>query len=479
MAQLSTRLHSISDRSLLFAFLAVAAALLGIFLFIEHLSDAFQYARRPRGNATFIFAALLSVAGVIYLSLFAFAEKLRPTRPIIIIGVLVGLIARGIFFNTNPILEDDWHRYLWDGGAVSVGVNPYSIPPARAMTHDISGIKVSLSDDPDIARLQKLGEAEPHFPERINYPFVATIYPPVAQAAFALAYQIAPFQLDAWRAVLLVVDALTLALLLVFLRRKNMSALWALLYWWNPIVIVSAFNGAHMDTLLGPFLIGAILLAELKRSRLAAIALAGAAGVKLWPLILAPIVFRNLRGRWREIFITGAVFAITLAIIFAPMAEAFYSRESGLIAYADGWRTNTFFFFYLSEAANAIHDNGIRVLRFIIAALIAAGALWMFFSDRARDIPMAGAATMIIIALYILGPTGYPWYLIWFTLLAPLAPSIGIASFTVALPLYYIRFPFSYDGNDAIFNWFVTPMEFIPPTIFAIWSIYRRRLWAL
>ena len=37
--------------------------------------------------------------------------------------------------------------------------------------------------------------------ERINYPGLTTVYPPVAQAAFALAYWLKPWSLDAWRLV--------------------------------------------------------------------------------------------------------------------------------------------------------------------------------------------------------------------------------------------------------------------------------------
>ena len=441
------------------------------------MSPTFEYGLRYQKADVFTFAGLLSLAGGVYLLIFWFAPNIAPTRPTVIIIVLIGLGARAMFFGSTPIFEDDWYRYLWDGAVVNEGVNPYALAPARAMNIDITGRPVPLSDDPVIAKLQKLGAAEPHYPERIGYPFISTIYPPLAQAAFALSTKISPFNLDAWRAVLLGFDIISLWILLTILRRKNISALWAMLYWWNPIVIVTAFNAGHMDILMTPFLLGAVALAQFEKPRLAAVSLAGAIGVKLWPIILTPVLFRALNGDIKRIAATGAVLAITTAIIMFPMAQSFYARESGLIAYADGWRTNAFLFYFASEGAALIHENGPRVLRFLITAIVGAVALWMFFSRRAREIPLAGASSIIILFIFVIGPTGYPWYITWFVALAPLAPSIGIASFSVAIPMYYLRFVYTQSRTGEFFDFALTPIEFIPPILLTIWSLKRRRLW--
>ena len=59
------------------------------------------------------------------------------------------------------ILSDDLYRYLWEGRLVLQGGNPYVTPPESIGTMD--GVR-----------------------ELVNHPSIAAIYPPLAQATFAL-----------------------------------------------------------------------------------------------------------------------------------------------------------------------------------------------------------------------------------------------------------------------------------------------------
>ncbi|NQY38929.1 MAG: hypothetical protein HRT80_02415 [Henriciella sp.] len=72
--------------------------------------------------------------------------------------------------------------------------------------------------------MEKLAAEHSDLHERINYPYVATIYPPLTQAAFAVAHWIAPFDLNGWRTVLLVVDVLAFVLLITSLRAYERRA---------------------------------------------------------------------------------------------------------------------------------------------------------------------------------------------------------------------------------------------------------------
>ncbi len=49
----------------------------------------------------------------------------------------------------------------------------------------------------------------------MNHSYLRSIYPPVAQAAFALAHWIGPWEVSAWRLVLLLFDTMTLGLLIL------------------------------------------------------------------------------------------------------------------------------------------------------------------------------------------------------------------------------------------------------------------------
>ncbi len=50
-----------------------------------------------------------------------------------IIGV--GLLSRLILIPSQPVLEDDYYRYLWDGAVTAHGYNPYVYSPLDAMDY--------------------------------------------------------------------------------------------------------------------------------------------------------------------------------------------------------------------------------------------------------------------------------------------------------------------------------------------------------
>ena len=311
---------------------------------IARISPAFSYGTAPPLEAVVAFAMLMMIAGGAFLALLLLVPRMTRHKTALFCFVGFGLLMRLIFFGSTPIYEDDWYRYLWDGAVLSNGVNPYVVAPADASLVNSLGRATPPSMDPETQALQKLGADNAYWPERINYPFVTTIYPPVAQAAFALAHLIEPFNLNAWRFVLLIVDVVALGVILHLLKRWNRSPLWVLLYWWNPLVIFTTFSAAHMDILLVPFVGAALLLVAQEKPRLSAIALGAAAGVKFWPIILAPVLFRRWRANFKMLASITFVFFSALLFFVGPMFLFFAPEESGLSVYANTWQRNAFLF---------------------------------------------------------------------------------------------------------------------------------------
>ncbi len=194
-----------------------------------------------------------------------FDQRLRD-RPDSVVIFVAGLASRIICCLGEPILEDDYQRYLWDGAVTASGHNPYRYAPSDVVRGGTSHSLADIADQSGIV-LQRIGHGE-----------LTTIYPPIAQSAFAAAYLVAPFSLGAWRVVLLVADLATFLLLMRLLTKMGRSQLWVSVYWWNPLVIKHVFNAAHMDALLLPPLLSAVLLAE-HRPRLATSAVGIAMGV--------------------------------------------------------------------------------------------------------------------------------------------------------------------------------------------------------
>ena len=459
------------------AFLLIGVAVVASLSLLPVLSSLYPYGEIPNWNKTFLFVGILSLSGIFYGVTLLLLPRMDASRRVLAAAILLGFLARLVFFGSTPMFEDDWHRYLWDGAVVNAGLDPYAASPAQGLSVDLEGNAIAISSDPTIARLQSIGADHPHFPERINYPYVTTIYPPLALSAFAAANLIAPFNLDAFRLVLLVADTATIALLIFLLRAYGRSPYWAVLYWWNPILIITGFNAAHMDILLGPFLLAALAFATFRRPRLAAIGLAAAAGIKLWPIVLAPVVFRAWRKDIKEILISGSVFAISLLAFTAPLILSLQSQHSGLGAYATGWVTNSFLFSYASAGLSAITENGAQVIRIFIAGIVGAAACWFAFSRRGLAAPLPAAMMLTVVLLFFLSPTGYPWYAAWFLLLAPFAPLAGVALLTVLLPIYYLRFLMAANGWDYAFNHGFTLIEFGAPLLVLLLELRKRPPW--
>ena len=100
------------------------------------------------------------------------------------------------------------------------------------------------------------------------------------QGAFALAHVLGPWSLVAWRLVVCALDLATLALVVAILRKLKLPVLRSIVYWWNPLVVKELFNSAHMDVIVLPFVLGAVLLSMHRKLIWAAACLALGVGTK-------------------------------------------------------------------------------------------------------------------------------------------------------------------------------------------------------
>lgn len=238
--------HS-SSNSLLWILtgLALVSALVGVCL----LSLSFDHDPRNIEKPILPLVLVMAFAGAIYLLALRKTNLLR-NRWLLIWIFGIGLVARLLMFFT-PILEDDHYRYLWDGGVVASGFNPYQYAPKAFLTPSETIIP---------SELKILAKEAGTILQHVNHPELRTIYPPLAQGTFALAHWISPWSLSAWRVVLLVTDVSTLILLsyVLFIFGFPMKGL--VVYWWNPLLIKEIYNSGHMDVLLFPFLLATFFL---------------------------------------------------------------------------------------------------------------------------------------------------------------------------------------------------------------------------
>ena len=362
----------------------------------------------------------------------------RETRIVLAIIVATGVAARLVMFTSEPVLEDDYQRYLWDGAVTASGANPYTQSPLSVAEAGASG------------ELAQLVKSSGPILRRINHPHLTTIYPPVAQAAFALANMISPWSLNAWRIVLLGCEIATLGLLLMLLKHTMRSPLWVALYWWNPLVIKEVANSAHMDAVVVTLVMLALLLAVTQRALLATTALALAAAAKLWPVLLLPLILRPLLGDPRRLAIAFTIFAAVLAPMMVPMIASNAGVQSGLSAYAQTWSTNSALLPLLQGAVEALlqaaslsASSAPLIVRGLLAAVVGVFAFAIARPDIKNPHDLVARAGIVVAALLLLSPAQYPWYALWLVPFLAFAPTPALLLMTATLPLYYASFHFA------------------------------------
>jgi hypothetical protein len=420
-------------------------------------------------TATLVLAGLLYCLGLPLLVERASAKRDTPLRAVVFCIIVTGLIARLALFASEPMLEDDYQRYLWDGAVTASGHNPYAMAPEQA-----------LAEGNDLA---KVARESGQVVRRINHSDLKTIYPPVAQAAYALAYAIDPWGLNAWRSVLLAFDIATLTLILLLLRDVGRSPIWSALYWWNPLVIKELFNSAHMEAVVLPFVLSALLLAIRKRHVLAAGSLAMAVGAKIWPGLLLPLVLRGSVRDGRSLVYAILVFVLLVALWAAPVWFGGVDSNSGFVAYASSWQTNSALFPALERAANSTFaltglptDMAGTAARGLLAVILAGVALAIAVKPIESPDDLIGRAGLVVAALVLLSPAQFPWYAVWFAPFLPFRPWFGFLLLTATAPLYYLRFYFLAAHKPNVFDEIVVWIVWVPVwAALALEAVHRRK----
>ena len=199
---------------------------------------------------------------------------------VLVIGVIVRLAA----LSGPPVTSDDLYRYAWDGRVQNAGIDPYrSVPESHA--------EVGLHERwlwPSSAVCDTL--RRPAGCTRINRPDVRTIYPPVAEAWFAVVSRLGGgngSRHKPWQLAGLATELALLALLPLALRRWGHDERWVALYALAPFPILEVVNNGHVDGLAAAITVAALVVAGSRRDRafLAGVLIGAAALVKLYPAI--------------------------------------------------------------------------------------------------------------------------------------------------------------------------------------------------
>ena len=285
----------------------------------------------------------------------------------------------------QPLFDDDYFRFLWDGYQLIHGVSPYANSPAA-----------------NVARTD-LSEPWHDVLAQINHPDVPTIYGPFLQAMFALAVSLGGAQPIGLQAVFCGID---LALIGVLLR-VGIAPRWVMLYAVNPLAIKEICFSLHPDGVIAAALVFAVLALARQRALMSGFWTAAVVCAKL-PLALLVFALSARNPTHRKAVMLAALIATAF---YAPFILSGTDPFIGLKSFAQDWRFNALGFSVFEWIA-----TGHARVALAIFYLICGAALALLVARHRVD---AAAALVLWLALIVAcSPAVNPWY--WLPLL-PLA----------------------------------------------------------
>jgi alpha-1,6-mannosyltransferase len=348
------------------------------------------------------FIIWLAVAGIAYLlAMREFFSTPRFARRVIVIGLGLTAVWHLLFLLKAPGLDDDIHRYVWDGRVQRLGYNPYILVPG----------------DPALAALHT---AETR---TLNHPDMPSPYPAGAQLFFRGVTAIHE-SVFAMKVAFVLCELAIVLVLLNVLRSSGQATHWILAFAWNPLLATEVAGSGHVD-IVGALLLLVSFAALWRRWRaVAAVALGLAIAVKFLPIVLLPLYWRRLR--IRDALMSVCVFGL----LYVPFLERGRIPIGSLGTYVHSFRFNDPVFAGLEPVTTPQVAAGLAVLAGIFAAI------WLRIKSAAR---YSGAFAWPMAASLLCAPVVYPWYLLWLLPFLRSASTLPIIIWTVSIiPTYCV-----------------------------------------
>ena len=344
----------------------------------------------------------LAVAGVAYLlairELFSTPEF--PKR-VIVFGLALSALWHFQFLRMPPGLDDDIHRYVWDGRVQRLGYNPYIVVPS----------------DP------ALGSLHTSETRSLNNPEVPSPYPAGAQLFFRVVTSIHESTF-ALKVAFVVCDLAIVFVLLDVLRCTRQGEHWVLAYAWHPLLAIEVAGSGHVDIVAVLLLLVSAASLVRRWRALAAMSFGLAVAVKFLPIVLLPLYWKRVR------MLDGALVAIVLGLLYVPFLNHGRISIGSLGAYVQRFRFNDPVFATLERVAAPQLVAGLAVLVGFFTAI------WMRSKSAEGSLD---AFAWPMAASLLCAPVVYPWYLLWLLPFIRSTSTMPLMIWTLSIiPTYYV-----------------------------------------
>jgi hypothetical protein len=363
------------------------------------------------------------------------------------LGLILGfaLLFRGILLPTPPVLSSDIFRYVWDARVQAAGANPYLSRPADFDTEE--------------------ARKDPLFQQQ-NRPFARSLYPPLAQAAFRAVRAVAGESVTAMKGLMLLGDLAGLVILMQLLGSLGVPRGHVILYAWHPLAVFEVASSGHVDALVLPFILLAILALRNRRQTAAGVALGAATLVKIYPILLLPALF----GRRRRLMLLGCT--VTILVGYLP-----FLPQAGLQVLGHLPR-------FLADPDEMFNPPLMGLVVLLLSRATQAPVLWVswigrvsllgilaWLATRQTDAPQRVLAHVWVAAaaMTLLTLTLHPWYLLWLLPFLTIQPWPAWIYLSGAVSLSYTFYLVTPSARVLIGT-----LEYLPFLLLLAWQ-WRRR----
>ncbi len=346
--------------------------------------------------------------------------RAQPARSTLLLVLGFALAFRVVGLSTETYLSTDLYRYIWDGRVQSAHINPYRyIPVDKRLAFLRDGDRRNPGTYPQWSADDEHGlKADPgdQIFQNINRKtYAKTVYPPFAQFVYLAVTRLSE-SVTCMRLTMVFFEVVAAWGLIQLLGTFGLPGQRVLLYAWHPLACWEFSAGGHVDAIMIAGVVLTLLLHRLNRPLSTGVAFACATLTKLFPVILAPALYRKWRWGWR----LPVAFAVTIVLAYLPYVLSYnlhgslgflprYTNEEGLQS------GNRFFLLTLlpEHALAAVglpaYDVFVALVGLALLAVVA-WSLWRREADEFSDLRRCLClATMFVAVL----SSGWDWYYSW------------------------------------------------------------------
>jgi alpha-1,6-mannosyltransferase len=299
-----------------------------------------------------------------------------------------------------PNLSDDYYRFAWDGQLTTQGVNPFLDTPEN------------LIAEGQFDNMEHMTELY----DGMNSPIFYSVYPPINQAMFAVAVLIGGDNIYAviliMRLLILLAELGTVFFLLRLLQHFGKPDKLAMIYAFNPLVIMELTGNLHFEGVMLFFLVAALYYLAKERWHWSAVSIAIAIGVKLVPLMLLPLLIRRIG--WAKSILYFCITGAVLALMFIPFLSTELVAHFGesIDLYFQYFEFNASIFYVIKEIHLAtVGWDPIRFMGPILSGFVLLIILLFAFRHKHNWDQLWRKMLLALLVYYSLAIIVHPWYI--------------------------------------------------------------------